>query len=103
MLYAAFIPFGDIVEVVLPRLTSGPTVSTGIPPHRGFAFIQFESDQDALAALDNMHMAEMWGDSVIRCNLARPTKIAVLGGRPLWESLDSAGLEKTEDHIAGVE
>lgn len=38
--------------------------------HRGFAFVEFKYVDDAKAAIDNMHMAELYGQ-VIKCNLAR--------------------------------
>ena len=46
--------------------------------HRGFGFIEFEFSEDAKSAIDNMHMAEFYGQ-IIRCNLARPTKIITAG------------------------
>lgn len=47
VLNAAFIPFGDIVDVQIP-------VDYETEKHRGFAFIEFESAGDAAAAIDNM-------------------------------------------------
>lgn len=46
--------------------------------HRGYGFVEFEEPQDALAAIDNVHMSEYWG-CVIKCNLARPTRIFTAG------------------------
>lgn len=43
----AFIPFGDIVEIQMP-------VDYESQKHRGFAFIEFETAEDAAAAIDNM-------------------------------------------------
>lgn len=42
--------------------------------HRGFGFVEFKSGDDAKAAIDNMHMNELFGN-VIRCNLARPMQL----------------------------
>lgn len=47
MLSAAFIPFGDIVDIQIP-------LDYESEKHRGFAFIEFEAAEDALAAIDNM-------------------------------------------------
>ena len=33
--------------------------------HRGFAFIEFELPEDALAAIDNMNDGELYGRSVV--------------------------------------
>ena len=66
-LQAAFIPFGDIVDVQLPldfasgiwnldfNMQKHPNhklKSSG--KHRGFAFIEYELHDDAMAAIDNM-------------------------------------------------
>lgn len=47
ILHAAFIPFGEIVDVQIP-------LDYESEKHRGFAFIEFESAEDAAAAIDNM-------------------------------------------------
>jgi len=47
------------------------------PKHRGFAFITFSSQADAQDAIDNMDLNELKG-KVLRVNLARPMKAALL-------------------------
>lgn len=47
MLHAAFIPFGDIMDIQIP-------LDYETEKHRGFAFVEFESAEDAAAAIDNM-------------------------------------------------
>lgn len=47
ILHAAFIPFGEIVDVQIP-------LDYESEKHRGFAFIEFEMAEDAAAAIDNM-------------------------------------------------
>ena len=54
VLYAAFIPFGDIKEVNIPKDFAEGT-------NRGFGFVDFEEEEDAAAALDNMDGAELFG------------------------------------------
>lgn len=44
---SAFIPFGDLTEVQIP-------LDYETEKHRGFAFVEFESPEDAQAAIDNM-------------------------------------------------
>lgn len=44
---AAFIPFGDIMDVQMP-------LDYESQKHRGFAFVEFEAVEDAAAAIDNM-------------------------------------------------
>ena len=36
---------------------------------QGFGYVEFEKEQDARNAIDNMHLTEFFG-LVIRCNLA---------------------------------
>ena len=50
ILQAAFVPFGEVMDVNIPL-----DHATG--QHRGFGFIQFDSAEDAEAAIDNMHNA----------------------------------------------
>lgn len=64
---AAFVPFGDIKDISLPfDHASGH--------HRGFAFIEYESPEDAADAVDNMHNSEIYG-RVLKVNYAQPSKI----------------------------
>jgi peptidyl-prolyl isomerase E (cyclophilin E) len=74
LLHAAFIPFGEIKDVNIPM-----DHSTG--KHRGFGFVEFEEKEDAAAAIDNMHNAELNG-RVLKVNFAQPMKIK--GGDKGW-------------------
>lgn len=47
ILNAAFIPFGEIIDVQIP-------LDYESEKHRGFAFIEFEAAEDAASAIDNM-------------------------------------------------
>lgn len=47
LVHDAFIPFGDLVEIQMP-------VDYESQKHRGFAFVEFETAEDAAAAIDNM-------------------------------------------------
>lgn len=74
---AAFVPFGELTDVSLPM--DGKTQK-----HKGFAFVQFDSKDDAAEAIDNMHNAELYG-RVLRVNMASGGD---KGGahRPVWEA-----------------
>lgn len=76
ILNAAFIPFGDIVDVQIP-------LDYESEKHRGFAFIEFESAEDAAAAIDNMNDSELFGRT-IRVNIAKPQRIKEGSTRPVW-------------------
>ncbi|KAG8230322.1 hypothetical protein J437_LFUL000593 [Ladona fulva] len=76
VLHAAFIPFGDIVDVQIP-------LDYETEHHRGFAFVEFESAEDAAAAIDNMNDSELFGRT-IRVNLAKPQKIKEGSSKPVW-------------------
>eukprot|EP01103_Thecamoeba_quadrilineata_P013172 TRINITY_DN3574_c0_g1_i1.p1 TRINITY_DN3574_c0_g1~~TRINITY_DN3574_c0_g1_i1.p1 ORF type:complete len:143 (-),score=44.93 TRINITY_DN3574_c0_g1_i1:50-478(-) len=73
-LQSAFIPFGDIVEVQIP-------LDQATQKNRGFGFVEFELAEDASAALDNMHNAELYG-RVLKCNLAKPQQGP--RNKPVW-------------------
>ena len=75
---AAFVPFGEILEVNLP-------VDGASGKHRGFAFVQFDERGDAEDAIDNMHGAELF-DRTLRVNVAKPDTAAKSSHRPVWES-----------------
>ncbi|CAG8441928.1 2520_t:CDS:2 [Ambispora gerdemannii] len=68
VLHAAFIPFGEIVEIQIPPDPASHN------QHRGFGFVEFEEETDAQASIDNMHLSELYG-KVIKVNLARPMRI----------------------------
>jgi len=77
ILYAAFIPFGDIREVNIPK-------DYAENKNRGFGFVDFEEEEDAAAALENMEGAELYG-KVLRCNIAKPiTKLQP--GKAVWSA-----------------
>uniref|UniRef100_A0A336K2F9 Peptidyl-prolyl cis-trans isomerase E n=1 Tax=Culicoides sonorensis TaxID=179676 RepID=A0A336K2F9_CULSO len=79
LLNDAFIPFGDITEVQMP-------VDYESQKHRGFAFIQFETGEDAGAAIDNMDNAELCGRT-IRVNSAKPQRMGNMlnSNKPVWK------------------
>lgn len=76
VLHAAFIPFGDLVDVQIP-------LDYETEKHRGFAFVEFEQAEDAAAAIDNMNDSELFGRT-IRVNIAKPMKIKEGSTRPVW-------------------
>ncbi|XP_013384928.1 peptidyl-prolyl cis-trans isomerase E-like [Lingula anatina] len=76
ILHAAFIPFGDIVDINIP-------LDYETEKHRGFAFVEFELAEDAAAAIDNMNDSELFGRTV-RTNLAKPMKIKEGASRAVW-------------------
>ncbi|KAI4470397.1 peptidyl-prolyl cis-trans isomerase [Holotrichia oblita] len=76
ILNAAFIPFGDVVDIQIP-------LDYETEKHRGFAFIEFENAEDAAAAIDNMNDSELFGRT-IRVNLAKPQRIKEGSTRPVW-------------------
>ncbi|TRY61340.1 hypothetical protein TCAL_08412 [Tigriopus californicus] len=81
---AAFIPFGDISEVQIP-------IDYATEKHRGFAFVEFELQEDAKAAIDNMNDSELFGRT-LRVNLAKPLRLKESSSRPVWQ--DDEWLQK---------
>ncbi|KFY30981.1 hypothetical protein V493_01508 [Pseudogymnoascus sp. VKM F-4281 (FW-2241)] len=82
-LHAAFIPFGEIVDVSLPK----PEAPLSTDLHRGFGYVEFEDPSDAVEAIDNMDQAELFG-RIIKVSAAKPQKNANegLGSKTaVWE------------------
>ncbi|KAI1655813.1 hypothetical protein F4813DRAFT_391385 [Daldinia decipiens] len=82
-LHDAFIPFGEIVDVTLPK-NDAPNSTE---PHRGFAYVEYEDAEDAKEAIDNMDQSELFG-RVLRVSAAKPPKSAEegLGSKTaIWE------------------
>jgi peptidyl-prolyl isomerase E (cyclophilin E) len=51
---------------------------------RGFGFVEFDLEEDAAAAIDNMDGAELFG-KVLRCSVAKPMP-KVAAGKALWSA-----------------
>lgn len=75
-LYSAFVPFGEIVAVHLPKNNLSKIVFLNVVNFgslagkpQGYGYVEFEKEQDARNSIDNMHLTEFFG-LVIRCNLA---------------------------------
>ena len=91
-LHDAFVAFGEIADVSLPRNDRGGVdPATGEPDdgHRGFAYVEFEDPDDAREAVDNMDQAEFYG-RVLRVSPAKPPKSADegLGSKTaVWEQV----------------
>jgi len=89
-LHEAFIPFGPLVDVTLPK----PELPSNPDPHRGFGYIEFELAEDAREALDNMDQSELFG-RVIRVNVAKEKKAEgeKLGSKTaVWEQVSQSQL-----------
>jgi hypothetical protein len=86
-LQEAFLPFGEIADVSLPKNENPQTAAT--EPHRGFAYVEFEDVDDAKEAIDNMDQAELFG-RVIKVSAAKAPKSAGqgLGAKTaVWEQV----------------
>lgn len=57
LLNDAFIPFGDLIDIQMP-------IDFSTQKHRGFAFVEFETADDAAAAIDNM-VNSLFGSTVL--------------------------------------
>lgn len=81
----AFIPFGEIVDVSLPKNDKPDSTE----PHRGFAYVEFEDPEDAKEAIDNMDQAELFG-RILKVSAAKPPKSAEAGlnsKTAVWEQV----------------
>lgn len=77
-LTAAFAPFGELINVELPREPNNPK-------HRGHAYIEFAEAEDAEHAIDNMNECEFF-NRVLKVNIAKPTG---LKQKAVWEEADA--------------
>ena len=68
-LHAAFVPFGEIVDISLPK----PDQPSSTDPHQGFGYVEFEMAVDAKEAIDNMDQSELFG-RIIKVAAAKPQK-----------------------------
>lgn len=81
----AFIPFGEIVEVKLPKADGAKATET----HKGFAYVEYEDSADAVEAIDNMDQAEFFGRT-LKVSQAKAPKSAQegLGSKTaVWEQV----------------
>ncbi|GLD91641.1 hypothetical protein PINS_up000174 [Pythium insidiosum] len=76
ILYAAFIPFGPLKQVQIPT-----DVKTRQP--KGFGFVEYEEEEDARAAIDNMDDSELFGKT-LRVTIAKPERPKLGGNKPVW-------------------
>jgi len=78
-LKAAFIPFGEVLDVQIP-------LDQLQQRSKGFGFVEFELQEDAAAAIENMNGAELFG-RVLKVNLARPqhAQHAAAHRKAIWE------------------
>lgn len=86
-IHDAFLPFGDIADVTLPK-NENPNSNT-TEPHRGFAYVEFENADDAKEAIDNMDQSEFFG-RVIKVTAAKIPKSADEGlgsKKAVWEQV----------------
>jgi len=81
-IHGAFLPFGDIIDIIIPTTNSrndqgdnDEDNTTRGPGHknRGFAYIEFEEAEDAKEAIDNMDQSELLGRT-LRVAQAKPQK-----------------------------
>ena len=81
----AFLPFGQIVDVSIPK-SDNPSMTD---PHKGFGYVEFESAEDAAEAMDNMDQSELFG-RVLKVAQAKPQREGIegLGSKiAIWEQV----------------
>ncbi|KAL7470138.1 hypothetical protein ACHAXS_010365 [Conticribra weissflogii] len=76
VLRAAFIPFGPIAHIDIPMDYAAGT-------HKGFAFLEFSSGDDAQEAIYNMDGAELFGKSLV-VNVAQENRMNLGSNKAVW-------------------
>lgn len=87
----AFLPFGEITEVTIPK----PELPSSTDPHRGFGYVEFGIPADAKEAIDNMDQSELFG-RVLKVAVAKPQKESNegLGSKTaVWEQVRNSTME----------
>ncbi|KAI9279802.1 peptidyl-prolyl cis-trans isomerase E [Sporodiniella umbellata] len=87
VLHAAFIPFGEVVAVQMSTNTEIDSTNA----HRGFGFVEYELAEDCEAAIDNMHLSELYG-KVIKVQIAKTINVTTTSNRAVWT--DESWLQK---------
>ena len=77
--------------VGISHLKSRAIAHVGQDKPKGFAFVEFEEEEDAMAAMDNMNNSELYG-RVLTVNVAKAQ--AMNRYRAIWE-------EKADEWIEG--
>lgn len=98
ILQEAFNPFGEtLCQIPLDYATG---------KHRGFAFVEFETADDAAGAIDNMHESEIYGRT-IKVNIAKPMQLKSGQNQAVWKDDDwlkehaGKSLEEMNDLMRG--
>ena len=95
---SAFAPFGDTIIQMPLDYVSGK--------HRGFAFVEFETAEDATHALDNMNDSEIYGRT-IKVSYAKPMQLkqdrAVWSDDAWLKQYAGATLDEEEEKKSGDE
>ncbi|PYH44849.1 RNA-binding protein [Aspergillus saccharolyticus JOP 1030-1] len=65
----AFVPFGEVVDITLPK----PDLPNSNETHRGFGYVEFDLPEDAKEAIDNMDGSELYGRT-IKVAAAKPQR-----------------------------
>lgn len=87
VLRSAFVPFGFVKDVSTPL-----DFETG--KHKGFAFVEYERQEDAKDALDNMNQSELFGKT-LRVNYAQPSRTQPTQEKGIGST--STGRNRTEN------
>lgn len=80
VIYENFIPFGDIKVIDVPK----DPISY---QSRGFAFVEYEEEDDAKHAIFNKHNSII-GERAVVVEAARPTRPKELLNKPIWGDED---------------
>mmetsp|Transcript_3104 Transcript_3104/g.7378 ORF Transcript_3104/g.7378 Transcript_3104/m.7378 type:complete len:145 (-) Transcript_3104:30-464(-) len=85
-LRAAFIPFGEVVDVNIP-------LDNQTGQHRGFGFVEYENAADASEAIFNMNNGELFG-RVLTVNIAKAMTVTENSLKPIWAADADSYYEK---------
>ncbi len=91
---AACAPFGNMLSLTMPP---GPNNR----PHRNFALVTYDQQDDAADAVDNLHNAELCGRTInVALASAKLLGHAASRHRPVWETGDAEAQQLADEPAA---
>lgn len=86
-----FSVFGDIINVSAPRF--GERERSGVPAKRGFLFLTFASERDAMDAVDNFHLNTYLGKTLTvrianKADIQHQATTNTRNNQAIWNSED---------------
>jgi len=91
ILHSVLIPFGEVKDISIPMNHRERT-------NKGYAFVEFEEEDDADAAIANLDGSELMG-RVLKVNTSKFSTRHKEGDKPLWQQEQWLEEQQKEDDM----